>query len=132
VKRSEKHDFEVPPVGGMSVMRDIHRTSSMVKMYMFPSLRAQELGITKANVVFRAIHNLPAKQYESLDFEPLQEYLCKATDKWNMEIPILSFNLISPQRSRIKTYTQRPHIITEYFISVLTFRCRNDLSMYSA
>lgn len=69
---------------------------------MYPGLKGKELGISKSEVVFRAIKALPAEQCASLPSEPLQEYLEEASRKWNTEIHIFSLNLISSSKSRIK------------------------------
>lgn len=130
--RLAKNDlFEVAPVGGTFVMRDIARSGPLVKAYMYPGLKAKQLGISKSDVVFRAIRALPAEQYESLTFEPLQKYLEEATKKWNMEIHIFSFDLISPTKSRVKIYTRAPNTSLEYLMDALTIGGRNDLSLYS-
>ncbi|KAJ4336133.1 hypothetical protein N0V95_008694 [Ascochyta clinopodiicola] len=132
VKMSEKLNFELAPVAGTFVTRDIDRNGPIIKMYMFPGLKAQELGITNAEVVFRAIQTLPAAQYRSLNFEPLHNYLREAATRWGMEIGIFSFDLISPQKSRIKIYTRAPNTTVEYLMDALTLGGRYDLSMYSA
>ena len=72
LKMATQNNFEVAPVAGTFVMRDIDRHGPMVKIYMFPGLRRQELGISKADVVFNAIRGLPVDQFHSLNFEPLQ------------------------------------------------------------
>jgi DMATS type aromatic prenyltransferase len=123
--------FEVAPVGGTFVMRDIARNGPMIKAYMYPGLKGKELGISKSDVVFRAIKALPTDQYNSLTFEPLQEYLEEAARKWKMEIHIFSFDLISPSKSRVKIYTRAPNTSLEYLMDALTIGTRNDLSMYS-
>ncbi|KAJ8113079.1 hypothetical protein OPT61_g4711 [Boeremia exigua] len=122
---------ETIPVSGSVVMRDIARDGPMVKFYVYPGLKARELGISKAEVVFRAIEALPAEQYESLNFKPLQEYLSRAASRWEMEIHLVSFDLISPQRSRIKIYTRAPNTSMEYLMDALTLGGCNNLSMYS-
>lgn len=123
--------FEVAPVGGTFVMRDIARSGPMIKAYMYPGLKGKELGVSKSEVIFRAIKALPAEQYKSLTFEPLQEYLEEASRKWNMEIHIFSFDLVSPSKSRVKIYTRAPNTSLEYLMDALTIGGRNDLSMYS-
>lgn len=66
-----------------------------------------------------------------MTFEPLQEYLEEASRKWNMEIHIFSFDLVSPPKSRVKIYTRAPNTSLEYLMAALTIGGRNDLSMYS-
>ncbi|KAF3044196.1 hypothetical protein E8E11_006753 [Didymella keratinophila] len=68
------------------------------------------------------------EQYRSLTFAPLQEYLEEATRKWNMEIHIFSFDLISPSKSRVKIYTRAPNASLEYLMDALTIGGRDDLS----
>jgi DMATS type aromatic prenyltransferase len=130
-KLAKNELFEVAPVGGTFVMRDIARSGPMIKVYMYPGLKGKELVISKSDVVFRAIKALPVDQCQSLTFEPLQEYLEEATRKWNMETLIFSFDLISPTKSRVKIYTRAPNTSLEYLMDALTIGGRNDLSMYN-
>ena len=131
VKIAKNDLFEVAPVGGTFVMRDIARSGPMIKAYMYPGLKGHELGISKSDVVFRAIKALPEEQYKNLTFEPLQEYLEEAARKWKMQIHIFSFDLIPPSKSRVKIYTRAPNTSLEYLMDALTIGGRNDLSMYS-
>lgn len=130
-KLAKNELFEVAPVGGTFVMRDIARSGPMIKVYMYPGLKGKELVISKSDVVSRAIKALPVDQCQSLTFEPLQEYLEEATRKWNMETLIFSFDLISPTKSRVKIYTRAPNTSLEYLMDALTIGGRNDLSMYN-
>ncbi|KAH9991415.1 tryptophan dimethylallyltransferase-domain-containing protein [Xylariaceae sp. FL0662B] len=131
VQMTDKLNFELAPKGGTYVTRDIKRTGPMVKLYMFPGLRAQELGISNLEVVTQAIQSLPEVQLRSLQPEPLLEYLREAAIKWNMETGIFSFDLVSPTESRIKIYTRAPNTTVDYLIDALTLGGRYDLSLYS-
>jgi len=131
VKMTEKLNFELAPVAGTFVTRDIDRNGPIIKLYIFPGLRAQELGVSNLDVVVRAIQSLPADQYKSLSCEPMLDYLHEAAQKWKMDVGIFSFDLISPQKSRIKIYTRAPNTTEEYLMDALTLGGRYDMSMYS-
>jgi DMATS type aromatic prenyltransferase len=133
VAMTEKLNFELAPVAGTFVTRDVDLVKGpIIKMYIFPGLRAQELGVSNLEIAHRAIKTLPAAQYQSLHPEPLFEYLREAAVKWSMDIGIFSFDLISPDKSRIKLYTRAPHTSIEYLMDALTLGGRYSLSMYSA
>ncbi|KAF2009111.1 aromatic prenyltransferase [Aaosphaeria arxii CBS 175.79] len=131
VQMSEKLDFELAPVAGTFVTRDIDRSKPIIKLYVFLGLKAQELGISNFEVMSRAMKQLPSEQWNSLRPEPLLEYLQEAYGKWKMETGIFSFDLISPRESRIKIYTRAPNTTVEYLMDALTLGGRYDLSMYS-
>ncbi|KAF1976876.1 aromatic prenyltransferase [Bimuria novae-zelandiae CBS 107.79] len=131
VKMTEKLNFELAPVAGTFVTRDIDRNGPIIKLYIFPGLRAQELGVSNLEVVVRAIRSLPSEQYASLRCEPMLEYLHEAAMKWKMDVGIFSFDLISPQQSRIKIYTRAPNTTVDYLMDALTLGGRYSLSMYS-
>lgn len=131
VSMTEKLNFELAPVAGTFVTRDIDRNGPIIKLYIFPGLRAQELGISNLDVVVRAIRSLPAEQYASLRCEPMLEYLHEAAEKWKMDVGIFSFDLISPQQSRLKIYTRAPNTTVEYLMDALMLGGRYDMSMYS-
>ncbi|KAL5386202.1 hypothetical protein DPSP01_004285 [Paraphaeosphaeria sporulosa] len=132
VKMTEKLNFELAPVAGTFVTRDIDRTGPIIKLYIFPGLRAQEMGVSNLEVVVGAIRALPEEQYASLRCEPMLEYLHEAAAKWKMDVGIFSFDLISPQQSRIKIYTRAPNTSVEYLMDALTLGGRYDMGMYSA
>jgi len=133
VRMTEKLNFELAPVAGTFVTRDVDLVKGpIIKMYIFPGLRAQELGVSNLEIADRAIRTLPAAQYKSLSPEPLFAYLREAAEKWSMDVGIFSFDLISPEKSRIKIYTRAPHTSIEYLLDALTLGGRYDLSMYSA
>jgi DMATS type aromatic prenyltransferase len=133
VKTTEKLNFELAPVAGTFVTRDVDLVKGpIIKMYIFPGLRAQELGVSNLEIAHRAIQTLPAAQYQSLRPEPLFDYLHEAAVKWSMDVGIFSFDLVSPEKSRIKIYTRAPHTTIEYLMDALTLGGRYDLSMYSA
>jgi DMATS type aromatic prenyltransferase len=133
VKMTEKLNFELAPVAGTFVTRDVDLVKGpIIKMYIFPGLRAQELGVSNLEIADRAIKTLPKSQYNSLNSEPMFEYLREAAVKWSMDIGIFSFDLVSPDTSRIKLYTRAPHTSIEYLMDSITLGGRYSLDMYSA
>ncbi|CAI6334778.1 unnamed protein product [Periconia digitata] len=134
IQRTNKLDFELAPDAGTFVTRDVDLTKGpIVKMYMFPGLRAQQVGGRTSNldVVERAIRGLPKEQFDALAPDPLLDFLDEATQKWNMEVGIFSFDLLKPESSRIKLYTRAPHTSIEYLMDALTLGGRQSISMYS-
>ncbi|KAK2595106.1 hypothetical protein QQS21_007191 [Conoideocrella luteorostrata] len=131
VDLNDKLNFELAPKAGTFVTRDIGRSGPIVKLYIFPGLKAQELGVSNLDVVTQAIRGLPSEQYQHLQVAPLLDYLHEAAVKWQMETGILSFDLISPKTSRIKIYTRAPTTTLDYLIDALTLGGRYDLSVYS-
>ncbi|KAF2462690.1 aromatic prenyltransferase [Lindgomyces ingoldianus] len=133
VRMTEELNFQLAPVAGTFVTRDVDLIKGpIIKMYIFPGLRAQELGVSGLEIVTRAIHGLPAAQYKSLQPKPMLDYLQEAAKKWSMDVGIFSFDLVSPEKSRIKIYTRAPHTSIAYLMDALTLGGRYDLSMYSA
>ncbi|KAF3084244.1 hypothetical protein TWF569_009584 [Orbilia oligospora] len=132
VQMTDRLNFELAPKAGTFVTRDIDRSGPIVKLYIFPGLRAQELGVSNLEVVIQAIRSLPRARYESLNVEPLLDYLSNAAIKWGMETGIFSFDLTSPTTSRIKIYTRGPNTTVEYLMDALTLGGRYDISEYSA
>ncbi|KAF3910862.1 hypothetical protein ABW20_dc0106411 [Dactylellina cionopaga] len=131
VRMTDKLNFELAPHAGTFVTRDIDRNGPIVKLYIFPGLRAQELGVSNLEVVTQAIRSLPTKQYQSLQVEPLLDYLAEAAAKWEMETGIFSIDLISPEKSRIKIYTRAPNTTVDYLMDALTLGGRYNMSNYS-
>ncbi|EPS38125.1 hypothetical protein H072_8169 [Dactylellina haptotyla CBS 200.50] len=131
VKKTDKLNFELAPNAGTFVTRDIDRNGPIIKLYIFPGLRAQELGVSNLEVIMQAIRSLPSQQYQSLNVEPLLDYLNEAAIKWKMETGIFSFDLISADKSRIKLYTRAPNTTIDYLMDALTLGGRYDLSNYS-
>ncbi|KAF3935660.1 hypothetical protein ABW19_dt0206475 [Dactylella cylindrospora] len=131
VRMTDKLNFELAPNAGTFVTRDIDRTGPIVKLYIFPGLRAQELGVPNLDIVVKAIRSLPPAQYESLQVEPLLDYLNEAAAKWKMETGIFSFDLVSPKTSRIKIYTRAPNTTVDYLIDALTLGGRYNIAEYS-
>ncbi|ORY09851.1 tryptophan dimethylallyltransferase-domain-containing protein [Clohesyomyces aquaticus] len=133
VRMTEELNFQLAPVAGTFVTRDVDLVKGpIIKVYIFPGLRAQELGVTNLEVAKRAIQSLPPAQYEALQPKPMLDYLHEAAEKWSMDVGIFSFDLVSPEKSRIKIYTRAPHTTIEYLMDALTLGGRYDLSMYSA
>ncbi|PVH95354.1 aromatic prenyltransferase [Periconia macrospinosa] len=132
VEMDDKLNFELAPVAGTFVTRDVDLVKGpIVKMYIFPGLRAQQLGVTNLDVVDAAIRKLPKEQYDAMSPGPLLEYLREAAGKWRMDVGIFSFDLVEPGSSRIKIYTRAPHTTVEYLMDALTLGGRYSLSMYS-
>jgi DMATS type aromatic prenyltransferase len=133
VRMTDKLNFELAPVAGTFVTRDVDLVKGpIIKMYIFPGLKAQELGVSNLEVATRAIQSLPAAQYQSLQPKLMLDYLREAAAKWSMDVGIFSFDLVSPEKSRIKIYTRAPHTTVDYLMDALTLGGRYDLSMYSA
>ncbi|KAK6358207.1 hypothetical protein TWF730_007558 [Orbilia blumenaviensis] len=132
IQMTDRLNFELAPKAGTFVTRDIDRTGPIVKLYIFPGLRAQEDGVSNLEVVTQAIRSLPTAQYEFLHVEPLLDYLADAATKWGMETGIFSFDLTSPETSRIKLYTRGPNTTVEYLLDALTLGGRYSLSEYSS
>ncbi|KAL5435821.1 hypothetical protein PMIN06_011045 [Paraphaeosphaeria minitans] len=132
VKMTEKLNFKLAPVAGTFVTRDVDRNGPIVKLYIYPGLRAQEMGVSNLEVVVGAIRALPDEQYASLRCEPMLDYLHEAAEKWKMDFGIFSFDLKTPKQSRIKIYTRAPNTSVEYLMDALPLGGRYDMAMYSA
>ncbi|OAQ79632.1 aromatic prenyltransferase [Purpureocillium lilacinum] len=131
VRLDDKLNFELAPQAGTFVTRDISRRGDpMVKLYMFPGLRAQALGagVSNLDVVTRAVQTLPPDQLEHLNAGPLLDYLHEAAARWGMETGIFSFDLVDPRASRIKIYTRAPATTVEYLLDALSLGGRYDLA----
>ncbi|KAJ6439353.1 aromatic prenyltransferase [Purpureocillium lavendulum] len=139
VRLDDKLNYELAPQAGTFVTRDIGRHGPMVKVYMFPGLRAQELQLagggpdgsavtTNLDVVTRAVRALPADQLAHLQPEPLLAYLHEAAARWGMQTGIFSFDLVDPRASRIKIYTRAPATTVDYLLDALSLGGRYDLA----
>ncbi|TQN71935.1 4-O-dimethylallyl-L-tyrosine synthase [Colletotrichum shisoi] len=62
---------ETTPKAGTVVALDIEKSGPVMKVYIYPGLKAEELGITNLELVERSIRSLPAEQFQSLNAEPL-------------------------------------------------------------
>lgn len=121
---------ETTPKAGTVVALDIEKAGPVMKIYIYPGLKAAELGISNLDVVARSIRNLPTEQYQSLQahVEPLLEYLYQGTERWGFETGILSIDLVDPKEARIKIYVRAPHTTVEYLMDALSLGGRLDLS----
>lgn len=121
---------ETTPKAGTVVALDIEKAGPVMKIYIYPGLKAAELGISNLDVVARSIRNLPTEQYQSLQshVEPLLAYLYKGTEKWGFETGILSIDLVDPKDARIKIYVRAPHTTVEYLMDALSLGGRLDLA----
>lgn len=121
---------ETTPKAGTVVALDIEKGGPVMKIYIYPGLKAAELGISNLDVVAQSIRNLPTEQYQSLktNVEPLLDYLYEGTEKWGFETGILSIDLMDPKEARIKIYIRAPHTTVEYLMDALTLGGRHDLT----
>ncbi|KAJ4391256.1 hypothetical protein N0V93_004873 [Gnomoniopsis smithogilvyi] len=121
---------ETTPKAGTVVALDIEKAGPVMKIYIYPGLKAAELGISNLDVVAQSIRNLPAEQYQSIqaNVEPLLDYLYEGTEKWGFETGILSIDLVDPKEARIKIYIRAPHTTVDYLMDALTLGGRHDLT----
>ncbi|KAK8045088.1 tryptophan dimethylallyltransferase domain-containing protein [Apiospora rasikravindrae] len=95
---------ETTPKAGTVVALDLEKTGPVMKMYIYPGLKAEELGITNLQLVQQSIRSLP--QYASLRVEPLLAYLDEGTAKYGFETGILGIDCLRPEEgARIKIYS---------------------------
>lgn len=132
VRERTAKDFieETTPKAGTVVALDIEKAGPVMKIYIYPGLKAAELGISNLDVVARSIRNLPAEQYRSLEkqVEPLLDYLYDGTRRWGFETGILSIDLVDPRNARVKIYIRAPYTTVDYLMDALTLGGRLDLS----
>lgn len=121
---------ETTPKAGTVVALDIEKSGPVMKIYIYPGLKAAELGISNLDVVAQSIRNLPAEQYQSIqaNVEPLLDYLYEGTEKWGFETGILSIDLVDPKDARVKIYIRAPYTTVEYLMDALTLGGRIDLA----
>ncbi|KAL3417870.1 4-O-dimethylallyl-L-tyrosine synthase 1 [Phlyctema vagabunda] len=119
---------ETTPKGGTVVALDIEKSGPVMKVYIYPGLKAEELGISNLELVKQSIRSLPIEQYESLNVEPLLAYLDMGTAKYGFETGILGIDCLSPQEARIKIYVRARHTSLEYLMDALTLGGALDLS----
>lgn len=127
-KTSEAFIEETTPKAGVVVALDLEKTGPVMKMYIYPGLKALELGMTNLQLVQHAIRSLPADQYRSLGCEPLLEYLDEGTARWGFETGILSIDCLEPTRARVKVYVRAKHTSLEYMMDCLTLGGRLDMA----
>ena len=111
---------ETTPKAGVVVALDIEKSGPVMKMYIYPGLKALELGISNLELVQRSIRGLPKAQYESLACEPLLQFLDEGTARWGFETGILSIDCLEPSRARVKVYVRARHTSLEYMMDCLT------------
>lgn len=130
VRRKTAEGFieETTPKAGTVVALDIEKSGPVMKIYIYPGLKAAELGISNLDVVARSIRSLPSEQYRSLQVEPLLEYLYEGTKRWGFETGILSIDLVDPKDARVKIYIRAPYTSVDYLMDALTLGGRHDLS----
>lgn len=118
---------ETTPKAGVVVALDIEKSGPVMKMYIYPGLKALELGITNLQLVQRSIRSLPKEQYESLNCEPLLDYLEEGTARWGFETGIISIDCLEPKNARIKVYVRAKYTSLEYMMDCLTLGGRLDI-----
>lgn len=120
---------ETTPMAGTVVALDIEKAGPVMKIYIYPGLKAAELGISNLDVVAQSIRSLPKEQYQAVQAhaEPLLDYLYEGTKKWGFETGILSIDLIDPKEARIKVYIRAAHTTVEYLMDALTMGGRLDI-----
>lgn len=128
IRTVENFVEETTPKGGTVVALDIEKTGPVMKMYIYPGLKAEELGISNLELTKQAIRSLPPDQYQSLNVEPLLDYLDKGTAKWGFETGILGIDCLAPKDARIKIYVRARHTSLEYLMDALTLGGTYDLS----
>ncbi|KAF6831903.1 4-O-dimethylallyl-L-tyrosine synthase 1 [Colletotrichum musicola] len=127
-KTTDRFVEETTPKAGTVVALDIEKTGPVMKMYIYPGLKAEELGITNLELVERSIRSLPPAQFESLNAEPLLEFLREGTQKYNFETGILAIDCLAPADARIKVYIRARHTTLEYMMDCITLGGRLDMS----
>ncbi|QBZ61994.1 hypothetical protein PoMZ_10868 [Pyricularia oryzae] len=130
-KTTEDFIEETTPRAGTVVALDLEKRGPVMKIYIYPGLKAAEMGIDALELVARSIRGLPPAQYASLrdNVEPLLDYLQgRGAQKWGFETGILSIDLLDPAEARIKIYVRAPHTSVEYLMDALTLGGKLDLS----
>ncbi|KAK7931641.1 aromatic prenyltransferase [Apiospora marii] len=118
-KTSDVFVEETTPKAGTVVALDLEKNGPVMKMYIYPGLKAEELGITNLQLVQQSIRRLP--QYPSLRVEPLLEYLDEGTARYGFETGILGIDCLAPEAgARIKVYVRAPHTTVDYLMDALT------------
>lgn len=118
---------ETTPMAGIFVGIDIEKSGPALKMYMYPGLRAMELGISSLAVVQRAIRTIPREQQEALNAKPVLDWLDEAAVKYKCEIGVLGIDCLVPEHARVKIYGRAPDTSHEYLVDVLTMGGRLPL-----
>lgn len=116
---------ETTPKAGTVVALDIEKTGAVMKMYIYPGLKAEELGITNLQLVQQSIRALP--QYPQIPVEPLFDFLDEGTAKYGFETGIVGIDCLRPEDARIKIYCRAPHTSINYMMDCLTLGGRLPL-----
>ncbi|KAK1574323.1 aromatic prenyltransferase [Colletotrichum navitas] len=119
---------ETTPKAGTVVALDIEKSGPVMKIYIYPGLKAEELGITNLELVEQSIRNLPPEQFQSLNAEPLFEFLREGTKKYDFETGILAIDCLAPKDARIKVYIRAKHTTFDYMMDCITLGGRLDMS----
>ncbi|KAG7058591.1 aromatic prenyltransferase [Colletotrichum scovillei] len=119
---------ETTPKAGTVVALDIEKSGPVMKIYIYPGLKAEELGITNLELVEQSIRSLPTDQFKSLGAEPLLEFLREGTKKYSFETGILAIDCLAPKDARIKVYIRAKHTTFEYMMDCLTLGGKLDMS----
>ncbi|KAK3367675.1 aromatic prenyltransferase [Podospora didyma] len=130
VKTADSIIEETTPKAGTGVALDIEPSGPVMKVLLYPGLRALELGISNLDMVERAIRALPTDEFSALQVEPLLEYLREATARWGMETGIVCIDCLKPGDARIKIYVRAPHTTLDWLMDAITLGGRMDLSAY--
>ncbi|GKT42565.1 4-O-dimethylallyl-L-tyrosine synthase [Colletotrichum spaethianum] len=119
---------ETTPKAGTVVALDIEKSGPVMKIYIYPGLKAEELGITNLELVEQSIRSLPTEQFQSLNAEPLLDFLKEGTKKYDFETGILAIDCLAPQDARIKVYIRAKHTTFDYMMDCITLGGRLDMS----
>ncbi|GKT62564.1 dimethylallyl tryptophan synthase [Colletotrichum tofieldiae] len=119
---------ETTPKAGTVVALDIEKSGPVMKIYIYPGLKAEELGITNLELVEQSIRSLPTEQFQSLNAEYLFDFLREGTDKYHFETGILAIDCLAPKDARIKVYIRAKHTTFDYMMDCITLGGRLDMS----
>lgn len=117
---------ETTPKAGTVVALDLEKTGPVMKMYIYPGLKAAELGLTNLQLVQQAIRSLP--EYPALRVEPLLAFLEEGTARYGLETGILGLDCLRPADARLKVYVRAPHTSAAYLRDALTLGGRLPLA----
>lgn len=117
---------------GTAVAVDANKDGKTVKAYFWPSLTANELGISNLECVKRAIRALPSEQLQGLQVEPTFDFLDEASERWGIKINLFSIDCLNPRDARIKIYVSSPWTSREFVMDALTLGGRVPVADDSA
>ncbi|TKW54236.1 4-O-dimethylallyl-L-tyrosine synthase, partial [Colletotrichum tanaceti] len=127
-KTADRFVEETTPKAGTVVALDIEKSGPVMKIYIYPGLKAEELGITNLELVEQSIRSLPADQFRALGAEPLFDFLREGTAKYDFETGILAIDCLAPRDARIKVYVRAKHTTFDYMMDCITLGGRLDMS----